>query len=515
MDFELEKNVLHLRKLALERIIDIKNETNNDERSEIVVIDEIISTLTYFDELFTKAEEEIQGINEMAYYDFLEAINKKDEMLRLALNLKSEIIKERFDNDSRFANSHEQIIKELEGIDEKEEEYALKLKQKIACLLSNIHLLKDRFNEDEKNKLSSLNPLIVLIQKLNLNYSEIYDDIYETEDCNYDYYDDENNDNNTYGTTEYDPESYNLDDDEIEDDIFEINSAFNYDEISIEDIYDNLFGEIFDEQRVLIGIMISDFYEYHKCNEEMYSKDYNEDILLILDIIEQESYDDIINFFLQQYEFALFIIDSYVYYNLNFKREEKLINRQKIKEIGKLDILKKHNKFINDTLTDTTLDNIFITPIGDLIRRFTSSLYINLLINSNSEKSCVELLYEYFTTDYVPNDISILIPQGLKDDDNNTAIDIKLLKKLQLDFMLSDFLIRGINQNDNNVISLLSYSAKHLHDMFISNRNMLKFLINDYIEISDNEDEIKEEENLSDNDKQKIYKINKLTILDI
>lgn len=363
MDFKLKMNVLNLKKLALEQVIEAKNEDND---SIIKYIDEIIGSLAYFKELFSKVEEEIKELDEMSYYEF-----------------------------------------------------------DINC--------------------------------------------------------------------------------------FEINSQLNYDYSLIENIYNILFEEILDQQRVLIGVIVSDFYEYHKLNCDMYTKEDNEDILKTLNIIENSSYDDMICLFNQDYKLAFFMIDSFLYYNLNYTPKERLINRNVLKVKGMFDVLKTHNKFINDSLNDETIYNTFITTLPDLIRKATDSISLQFQIFIEYEDTC-ELLFKYFTTDYIPDDIFGIIPPELSN------INIKQLKKLQLDFILSDFLTRELNRNKNNIYKVLEYTPKQIRNIFINNSNTLKSILKDYIENGDIDDinDINENKiNICKDDMQKIYKVNGLTRLDI
>lgn len=140
MDFKLKMNVLNLKKLALEQVIETKNEDND---SIIKYIDEIIGSLAYFKELFGKVEEEIKELDEMSYYEFDKIIDKREELLHLALTLKGEILKDVYDNNERFKYTHEYVIKELMNIENDVEECTLELKQKISILSSNAHDLKD------------------------------------------------------------------------------------------------------------------------------------------------------------------------------------------------------------------------------------------------------------------------------------------------------------------------------------------------------------------------------------
>lgn len=508
MDFKLKMNVLNLKRLALKEVIKAKNEDND---SIIKYIDEIIGTLAYFEELFGKVEEEIKELDEMIYYEFSKIIDKREDLLHLALTLKIDILKDVYDNNERFKYTHKDVIKELMDIENDVQECTLELKQKISILSSNVHDLKDLLKKEDIKEYKSLDELIFSIQKLYEDYKTIYDDIYEVQHCDYDYNDEDEDENGNYGVTEYDPDTYDVSLNEFDTNSFEINSPLNYDYSLIDYIYDILFDEIFDEQRILIGVIAADFYEYHKLNCDMYTKEDNGDILEVIDIIENSSYDDMVCLFNQDYKLAFFMIDSFLYYNLNYTPEERLANRKVLKDKGKLNVLKTHNKFIDDTLNDETIYNTFITTLPDLIRESTDSIILQFQIFIEYEDTC-ELLFKYFTTDFIPDDIFGIIPKQL------SSINIKELKKLQLNFILSDYLTKELNRNNNNIYKVLECSPKQIRDIFVNNRNTLKSILKDYIKNGDidNINAInKNKINICKDDRQKIYKINALTRLDI
>lgn len=491
MEYKLKRKVQNLRKLIFNEFYELKD---SEEKSEIETIDSIISILMSFDISFPKLSDELYEVDEMSYYDFEEIIEKKGIILQQALDLKNEMIEKLFDNDERFRDTHKDIVIDIS--DELNTNFIVKVNSQINIVFSYTNILKELLSKYQDKKFLKLKPFVKSIQFIYDKFDDIYSYYEENK-----YLSDEDDDTNE-STYEYDSE---IEEETIEliNDYWENTGDFNYDVSLIDDIYLSVFGEINESQRLLIGIMLSDFYEYHKCNENMYTTDNDKDKLNILKYLEENSLENAIQYFLEQPTWAEYIMDSYIYYNLNFTSEEKLDNRINIKNMNKLDILKKYNKFINDTLIDETLYNTFITTIGDTIRSSNFSLLFE--INSNTDLNLSDLLLKYFTSNFTPENMENVIPEELK------GIDIKILKYLQLKFIISDFIAKELSKKNKYVDKLLESDGDKLYKSIVSNKECLKLFLKRFVEGIQDDDEI----NLDEEQKKKIKKINKYTAFDI
>lgn len=493
MEYKLKNKVQYLRKITFNQF---NNIIDSDNHCEIEMIDSILSVLSSFNETFPRVSDILQDEYEMGYYDFEEIYNKKDIIFNLALSLKKEII-EKLEYNEKFLNSHEDIKYSFDDNDDISLLRILYSQTKI--LLSNCDILGNLLSKHGNLKFYHFTPLLKELNNLYSTYSDIYADYEE-------FTNDFNDDESSYIDDNLD-ELNNLDDDTTEEDFYDKWKdicTFNYDIALIDDIYCCLFDNINDEQRLLIGIMVSDFYEYHKCNEKMYTKPDNLDIIDSISYIENHTYEEIIQYFLRQPTWSGFIIDTYIYYNTNFTSEEKLANRNSIKSIGKLNILKNNNKFMNDTLKDETLYNTFITSINELIRSLNYSVFYKIDSIDNSHKD--ELFFRYFTSDFIPNGIDDDIPEDLKD------IDIKILKRLQLRFIISDFFARKLSDNNSDIEVLLKFSKPDgLYNAIVTDEYRLKHILKKFGDDLQKDDEV----NLNEEQRQKIIKFNALSALDI
>lgn len=487
MDYKLRKKVHSLRKVIFKYYIDLINE---NKRNEFEIIESMLGILLNINILFPNVSDILHEIDETSYYEFEKLFEEKDDIYKLTFNLKKEII-EKFGYSEEFLNSHKN--QNYKNQYNKDIDLIKILHFNIRNLLLDCDILKYILSKYKDLRFENIEPLLKKLNNIYIEYEEIYANYLEPDI-----------------EDEYDDDSEDEYDDELEEDLEEDFDdkwkgicTFNYDLSFIDDIYCYIFDEINDEQRILIGIMISDFYEYHKCNEEMYTRPDNDDILDTLDFIEETEPDEIIKYFLGQPTWQDFILDTYIYYNTNFTDRQKLSNRIHIKNIGKLHILKNNNKFIDDTLKDESLNNKFIISYGELIRLLNESIFYSIDSIDNSQTD--ELLLKYFTSDFFPYVAINHIPKELKE------MSIKDLKKLQLRFIISDFFARKLSENNHNIEMLLKFGKPDgIYNTIISDRKTLKHILEDFSKNLDNNEKIE----LNEKQQQKIIKFNALAAFD-
>ena len=498
MKYDLKKKVLDLRKNLFEEFFEMQQE---DEEmltdDKMVSIDSIIALLSTYNYSIDKVEDEIKERDEMSYYELEDLTDTNEKALTIARKLKKEILKNFFE--LKKGTNVSDIAIDLDDEKEYDLKYTSRLRGKIITLTTECSNLK-KLLEKENFKSETLTDLSLKIEEM----YRIIDDIYN----NVNMYDEIYNDEYEYGNIndEIEDDYY---DEYTDDEILELDeewkntSMFNYDISSIDSIYVSIFGEINDPERLLICLMIADFYEYHKVNKLFeFKEEENPDVIETIDFIENSSKDDNIQRFLCEPIWAEYIIDSYIYYNVNSTPSDKLVNRMAISELNKLDVLKTYNPYINETLKDETLYNLFITPINNLIRTATYNLTIELEVNE--KESTEKLLTKYFITDFLPNNDDY-IPEQLK------KAKIKDLKKLQLKFIISDFIKRNMHENDEFIKKILSMDENTIYKYITNNKQILNGILKEYLNTMTNEEEIE----LNKQDKQKILSINKLTILDV
>lgn len=499
MNYSLQKEVLNLRKNLFDSFFKMqKDDEEFLKEDKLVSIDSIIAILSTYDLTIDKVEEEIKEKDEMTYYELEELTKIKNKSIKLAYKVKKEIINKFYD--SKHENSEQDIAIDLDDEEYFDMKYTVHLRGKIATISKEcnnlVNILKNEGYTSE-----SLEQLSLSIEELYNKMEDIYGDIeiaykYGNQFLEDDFIDDE----------EYSDEDFSDDYEENIDDFndeWKNTSVFNYDIQTIDLIYIELFGEIQEQQKVLIGLMLSDYYEYHKVDKLFeFKEEKNKDVIDTLNFIETSTIEENIQRFVEEPIWADYIIDSYIYYNVNNTPNDKLMNRMAISEIKELDTLKKYNPYINDSLKDETLYNMFITPISNLIRTTTYNLSIDLEVMSR--ESIDLLLVKYFTTPFLPYSDDY-IPEQLK------KTKIKDLKKLQLKFIISDFLKRNMRENDEYINHLLTLDEETLYEFVKNNKLLLHGIIKEYINEMTNEKDL----NLSNSERQKIYKINKLTLLDV
>lgn len=492
MDYKSRKKVHDLRMDILNFFFNSKHYC---EHLEIEAIDYIISTLYSFDITFANVREYLKNNDVINYSKFNYIYKQKDVLLSQVLDLKKEIVKKTCNNEYYIRNSHK-LREYVVHYDDMNDIEIVKFGfEMIICYLERLEKLLEKYN------IPKLKNFSIFVRNISDCYNDVCSSYCKNNKSRHEEEKDDDED-------ELEDEDYfEISSDEVkQNDTWVINRKFNYDDNKdiIDDAYINIFRdeEYKPQYEALIGVIISDFYEYYKSNEYLYIDDEDDDITELLCYIEENDTKTISEQFIDDPSWGEFILDSYIYYNINYSPIRKLKNRQKIRDMGMLGILKKHNKFIDDTLIDETLYNVDVLTLSEIIRVMNGCLYdeFDNMDNISNE----ELLFKYFTTNYIPKDMKDIIPVEIED------ININLLKRLQLRFIISDIFSRELYKGNKNIDDLLDKNPDDLYNSIISNPDLLRMYIKDFVDEIDNYKNL----DLSNEQKEKIMKFNKLSALD-
>ena len=484
MDYKKKKKLLSLKNDILNNFY---NSKLFNEHLEIETIDYIIATIYSFNIVFPGVSEYLKEEDERKYHKFNYIDKQRKKLLTAALELKKEIARTTCNNEYFLRNSHR--LKKYEIVYGNEDDIKF-IKNKFENIL---YLIKRLMKLLENYDIKGLEPFYMLIKRISNCYNVIYYSYHKRDKKTIKQ--DDNINKLIEEVIEYEPEENYW--------IINIELKFEDDIDIIDDIYIDIFGdeENKNESESLIGIIVSDFYEYYKSDKNLYIDDEYSDILDLLEYIEENSLETITNQFKNDPLWAYFILDSYIYYNMYYPPYKKLENRQKIKNMDKLDVLKKLNIFINDTLVDETLNNINILTLSDIIRISNGNLFDEL--DKIDDIPTEDLLLKYFTSNFTP-DMDNIIPIEIKD------ININTLKHLQLRFIISDIFSRELCNGNKTTNELLDKKPDELYNLIISNPVLLKKYLKQYIYEIDNYKSLE----LSKTQKEKIIRFNKLAALD-
>lgn len=489
MDVVLGKKVNDLRRKILE-CFDYshnQNKSNNEDLGqEIEVIDSIISSLSSLDIMADAAEAELDDDTD-TQYQLIDSMSNKQEALDLALKLKKEIVEKLYSDRKDLLKTHEDIAVDV-TLEEDDDVFE--------SMISVLNYVDSKINSLKNLLYMNVDVTFENLKKFVDSFEKFYDGFYDV-------YNSSIHDNSLESEIS---DIIEISDEDIEEysnmeEVEEHADEFNYDTAMLDDIYVTIFGEIKNEQRFLIGIMASDYYEYHKLHQDMYSEECDEQKLKTLHFLEESNFEDLVNKFLQEPLFAFMLMDTYVYYNLSFTSDEKLRNREKINSISKLDILKKYNLFIQNDLKDQSLYNVFPTSINDYVRISTENLVCDIMFKDDNNFS--DILLKYFFDDFTPENMDEIIPKEISE------IDINFLKTLQLNFIISDCISDKL-YNGNSELRRKLDENPNIISIIMRDKNLLKIFFQYY---KKNLDML--EHDLNSEDKKRIKKLNKFTIFDV
>lgn len=491
MDAVLSKKVNDLRRNILE-CFDYTYKQDKQERNssedlglEVEIMDSIISSLSSLDILADTAEAELEDDTD-TQYQLIDSMSQKQEALDFALKLKEEIVEKLYSDRKDLLKTHEDIAVDVTLEDDDVFESIISV---LNYVDSKVNSLKNLLYVNEDLTFENLKKFVDSFEKFYDGFYDIYNSSIHDDNL-------ESEINDIIEISDEDIEEY----DHMEE-VEEHADEFNYDTAMLDDIYITTFSEIKNEQRILIGIMASDYYEYHKLYQDMYSEECDEQKLKTLHFLEESNFEDLVNMFLQEPLFAFMLIDTYVYYNLSFSSDEKLRNREKINSISKLDILKKYNLFIQNDLKDQSLYNIFPTSISDYVRISTENLVCDIMFKDDNNFS--DILLKYFFDDFTPENMNEIIPKEISE------IDINFLKTLQLNFIISDCISDKLYNGNSELRKKLDENP-NIIPIIMKDKSLLKIFFQYY---EKNLDML--EHDLNSEDKKRIKKLNRFTIFDV